>query len=346
MDLRVNPPCVDNSENRAIDALIKIAEEGYGNELLDKTNICRAIRGEEQIWDSIINLSNLKTKRTRLMYASKVGDINNVKWLIKRNANPFLIDFYNKTALFYACQYGHLDIVNILIDYMKYKSFKLQNKNILLELIKLPSEQYWTMLEYVCLNCHYKNFIEIAKILILEGADPFVESFNGFSPLVRACRAGNVELVQLFLNTCKNFKLKKEISTVLLVQKVSAIHVSAEGGHYEIAKILLENGANPNEEIICNLDGLLYTTPLILASKNGHLDIVKLLVSKGADISAEFNKCNIPILISSQNQHLETCRWLIEEAAKTTTKKSALQIACQFGHRKIVEDMIFESKAI
>jgi ankyrin len=342
MDLRVNPACKDNQSNKAIDALIKIAEEGFGHELIDKTNVCRAIRGEEQIWDCIVNLGNIRTQRTRLMYASKIGDVHYAQWLIKRNANPFLIDFNNKSALFYACQYGHLEIVNILINYMKLKSLKLQNKNILLEIIERLDHHELTMLEIVCLNSSKNNFIEIAKILVFEGANPFTTSFNGFSPFVRACKAGNLELVELFLHLSNNISFKVESST-LLVDRVSAIHVSAEAGHFEITKLLLEYGANPNEEILCTF-GLLYTTPLVLAAKNGHLDTVKLLVLNGANISADLNKHSIPILIASQHNHIEVCKWLIEESAKTTTKKTALQIACLYGHRQIVEEMILEAK--
>lgn len=56
---------------------------------------------------------------------------------------------------------------------------------------------------------------------------------------------------------------------------ITALYWSANQGHIEVARLLLQKGADPN---------LRY--PIIIASARGYLEIVKLLVAKGADIKA------------------------------------------------------------
>jgi hypothetical protein len=59
------------------------------------------------------------------------------------------------------------------------------------------------------------------------------------------------------------------------------LHWAAYNGHIEIARLLLQNGADVN---VRDDDGW---TPLLLAAWNGHVDILHLLVENGADLEAQ-----------------------------------------------------------
>jgi hypothetical protein len=61
------------------------------------------------------------------------------------------------------------------------------------------------------------------------------------------------------------------------------LHYAAENGHIEIARLLLQNGAEVN---VRNNYG---NTPLHWAASNGHVDILHLLVENGVDLEAQDN---------------------------------------------------------
>jgi hypothetical protein len=59
------------------------------------------------------------------------------------------------------------------------------------------------------------------------------------------------------------------------------LHFAAENGHVEIARLLLQNGAEVNAKRRCD------RTPLQDAAYYGHVDILHLLVENGADLEAQ-----------------------------------------------------------
>uniref|UniRef100_A0A1X7SIH9 Uncharacterized protein n=1 Tax=Amphimedon queenslandica TaxID=400682 RepID=A0A1X7SIH9_AMPQE len=69
------------------------------------------------------------------------------------------------------------------------------------------------------------------------------------------------------------------IQKVQTTEADTALIVSARGGDYETVKVLLDNGADPNE-----WDGV-RTTALMAAINNKHHHVVELLLTEGADPS-------------------------------------------------------------
>jgi hypothetical protein len=61
------------------------------------------------------------------------------------------------------------------------------------------------------------------------------------------------------------------------------LHHAARNGHVEIARLLLQNGAEVNAKSNRG------RTPLYCAALNGHIDILHLLVENGADLEAQDN---------------------------------------------------------
>jgi ankyrin repeat protein len=57
----------------------------------------------------------------------------------------------------------------------------------------------------------------------------------------------------------------------------TSLHWAAMGGHYQVAKLLLDNGAEANAVSEENV------SPLYLAALAGHSELVRLLLSHGAD---------------------------------------------------------------
>jgi ankyrin repeat protein len=62
--------------------------------------------------------------------------------------------------------------------------------------------------------------------------------------------------------------------------KSTALHFTAEFGHADVAKVLLQNGTKVNA---VTTDG---KTALYIACRDGYVDVVKVLIQNGADVNA------------------------------------------------------------
>ena len=99
------------------------------------------------------------------------------------------------------------------------------------------------------LACYFGRF-EVARYLVLKGADVNLPSNNGFG--------------------------------------VYPIHSAAAGNYTEIARMLIENGAQVNVKQQAG------TTPLHSAAQNGNLDLLILLLEKGAETNARMEGGKLP----------------------------------------------------
>jgi len=99
----------------------------------------------------------------------------------------------------------------------------------------------------------------------------------------------------------------------------SALMFAANSGKFEIVKLLLENGANPNQRNF--VEGF---TPIFDAIKNGHYDIVKLLIESGADLSVTDNQGNTPLLVSIYNNNSDQITIALIEANSDVNYRNSL----------------------
>ena len=75
------------------------------------------------------------------------------------------------------------------------------------------------------------------------------------------------------------------------------LHIACEVNSFDIAKLLISNGADVNA-VDRNLN-----TPLHIACSNNYFDIVELLISNGAEIMC-YNKINdIPLIMACKNNN-------------------------------------------
>jgi hypothetical protein len=125
------------SENKLLDIFDRCAENGFINEIKPYINLNKIFRNYNSIWSYFKDEHNNLRNKTRLMYASRVGDLQRVRFLLNLHANvnlesrylnnikkevlihePDGIYFqYNSTAMIEACQFNHLDIVQELCNH-------------------------------------------------------------------------------------------------------------------------------------------------------------------------------------------------------------------------------------
>jgi ankyrin repeat protein len=113
------------------------------------------------------------------------------------------------------------------------------------------------------------------------------------------------------------------------------LHCAAYNGHVEIARLLVQNGADVNAK---NNDG---STPLYWAAENGHVDILHLLVENGANLEAQDDDGGRALHFVAYNGNLPfiqelISRYHVDINARDSYGRTALRRARSYGHTEII----------
>lgn len=196
-------------------------------------------------------------ENTATNVAASRGYINIVKFFIDHGVR----DLY--PALMLAVKGGHLEVVNILLNYMKNKSvinhgitFAAYNGYIELTALILqwseePSnksniDEYNTAIAYAARRGHF----DIVKMIMDKGfGDPDLT-------MTEAAKGGYINIIHAMIDFGANLFDDAMIN-------------AAEYGYIKVVKLMIDRGARE------------YLKALYQAAKGGHLNIVKLLIKKG-----------------------------------------------------------------
>ena len=118
----------------------------------------------------------------------------------------------------------------------------------------------------------------------------------------------------------------------------TALLGAAQEGHPEVAKYLIEKGADVNH---ADKDG---DTALKFAAKEGHLEIAKYLIEKGADVNHIGKNGTTALTSVAQEGHLEIAKYLIEKGADVNhigkDGVTAFMVATYKGHPEVAKYLI------
>ena len=120
------------------------------------------------------------------------------------------------------------------------------------------------------------------------------ESADGFSPLGLAAFFGRLDAVRVLLQ--HGARVNQPSNNP---QKVMPLHSAVAGGHLEIARALLDAGA----EVDAVQEGGF--TPLMSAAQNGSVEMVRLLLERGADRSKTSEDGRSAYTLADENQAAE-----------------------------------------
>lgn len=124
-------------------------------------------------------------------------------------------------------------------------------------------------------------------------------------------------------------------------QGKSPLHIALEGGDTELARVLLENNANPNRlamwdaplhiavrsdsqevvDLLLDAGGITESlngdgeTPLIIAAAQGSVVIAKQLLDRGANPDSSKARFNSPLLAACREGHLDVAKLLLDGGA-------------------------------
>lgn len=178
-----------------------------------------------------------------------VSAIMLARYYNKVDVVALLLNYTDDLTLFEAAAIGQFDAVAYLVYTHP-------------ELINQFSNDGFTPLGLAC----YFGQAEIARFLVLKGADINISSNNGFhvSPIHSAAAGNHTSIVRTLIDGGANVNVKQQSS-------VTPLHSAAQNGNLEILILLLENGADVNTR----MEG--GKMPADLAREKGFEDIADIL---------------------------------------------------------------------
>ena len=247
--------------------------------------------------------------------AARNGEVEKIRQLLDNDKNLLNSkDQSGKTPLHFASQYGHFDMVKILIE--RGAEVNVENNN---------GE---TPLHYA--SAYGQE--NVAEFLISNGAELEYRSWrHGDTPAHAAAIGGHVEMVS-FLDQ-KGARLD-----VLNDFGETPLHYAADFGHIKVVEYLIAEGQEINSK---NKDGW---TPLHYAAFSGRTDAAELMISQGADVAARDNFGQTPLYRASWNGHRKTAELLVVKGSDIDTKDQGgdtpLHGAAYEGHGDVVKLLI------
>src|SRR6266849_443595 len=183
-----------------------------------------------------------------------------------------------------------------------------------------------------------KGHLNIASLLLRNGADPNSRDHLGRVPLHRVSQCGQLVMAKSSLEIARLLVDSDADVNATDDEGCAPLHAAAESGYREIAELLLGSGASldaRNKE---------QETPLELACANGKPDMARFLIERGSDINSRDEIGFIPLHAASQWGHVDVARVLLDCGsdvnARETQSWTPLHYASRFRHLDLARLLI------
>jgi ankyrin repeat protein len=160
-----------------------------------------------------------------------------------------------------------------------------------------------------------QEYVDLIKLLIAHKADVHARDSSGKTPLHIAMH-GNLELTKLLLDAGASVheRLFEEDHSRRPRPPPSAgntpLHWAAETGRLDLAKLLLENGADVNAKNQAS------QTPLHFAARANQIELAKFLFASRAKINSRDTSGRTPLHEATLKGHKEMVQWLLEQGGR------------------------------
>ncbi|MDP6721667.1 MAG: ankyrin repeat domain-containing protein [Pirellulaceae bacterium] len=290
-----------------------------------------------------INVKQSTFQGTPLQYAAARGHLDVVKLLVDRNANLNAKDTRRRTPLDWADTNGHAQIVQILRPLTKVGEAPTATKQPAPKtkpLVAIPkSKQTGTPPASLT---PYKPTSGNIWLAAAQGKTDDVRHFlkanrallnqldeNGFAPLHRACSTGQLEVVEVLLDSAV------EINVRQATHQGTPLQYAVDNGHTHVVTMLLDAGA----EVDAADD--LGRTPLIWATMKSRTDIVRLLLNHEANIYAMMKGGRTALQFAQQKDNDEIAQLLTTAASvQSGTLDKRLAVALNKRQADIVAELL------
>ena len=152
-----------------------------------------------------------------------------------------------------------------------------------------------------------QSSLDIAQLLLNSGADVNAADGGGWTPLHAAARSGYRDFVELLIGFGAILDVRNK-------KQRTPLHLSCGYGKLEISRYLIYRGSDVNS---WDEGGF---TPLHMASRYGDVDVARLLLDHGADANFQRDDFWSPLHLASANGHLKIVKLLVERGAGVGVK--------------------------
>ncbi|XP_050307400.1 uncharacterized protein LOC126744096 [Anthonomus grandis grandis] len=317
--------------------------------------------------------------------AAEVGNIASLKYIldnilydIKTGASMVQFEGFLWPAIFYASVNGHRTIVLELIGRVDKSHQCSKQSSLLIRLAKQTvarlDVETWNasnnydniiaLFHQTCLQEAVKSDKQIVEDL-LKYCDADTRDCSDNTALIIAAEAGRIDSVGVLLSHAADVNAKNFVSRTALQHAI--LH-----GHENIAKLLIDSGANVEDLDGYGLSALAYSityssentvnhllqyvhvdticsdnnsTALHVAAENGREDILILLIQKGADVNAINNHGSTALELAISKDHKNIATKLlnlkdIDFNTKNINQHDALYLAAENNMTEIVEILL------
>ena len=297
-----------------VECMIRAGQNGYASEIAPFHSLNREVWGEEQLWDAIKDYQHLPQLRTSLMYNAKVGNMERIKFLLKRGANVNLMDKEGRNALMWAVLGGQIEAFNFLYPLTTMKrtiknecllhiACQSNNVDILRHIYYLYEESQIN--ERSTDKCEipimYTTNLDCIKFML--SIDPDQLHFLSLDGGLLHKNIDNDEIVDYLIN--KGIYVDTNNAFI-----ETPLRAASDIGNIRVMEKLIDAGAN-----IDSLDYINYTC-LMNCIDNENVEAVKLLLDCGAYLLNFDNDGNSLIHIAVSTGNYEITRILIEHGAR------------------------------
>lgn len=156
------------------------------------------------------------------------------------------------------------------------------------------------------------------QALLQRGFDPNTRDPQGLHGLYLALREPSPKVARTLIDWPQTEVEARS------AQDESPLMMAALKGHLELARRLIERGADVNKP---------GWAPLHYAATHGHLELMQLLLDEHAYIDAESPNGSTPLMMAALYGSAESVRLLLEEGADPLLKNQLGLTAIDFAHR-------------
>ena len=228
--------------------------------------------------------------QTAISIAALQGHVDVVHELVLRGCD---IDAGSKTALRYACEFDYRDMVMVLLELGA-------------DVGLASGEDAVTPLH----AASQEGYAKVVQMLLAHKADPNQASTDDDTTALRlAPQANHVVVTQMLIDANADVNLADD-------EGVAPLHMAAEEGSLEVARILIKHSADVNQH-----ERKGDATPLFAAAKEGNTKCVALLLgSRDIDVNKTDDSGTTPLSIAAHHMHTEVVDALLAAPGVDATR--------------------------
>ena len=234
-------------------------------------------------------LQGIQRWKARRYSPSEYVDI--IQSLLKQVVDVNLLDDDCMTLLHLASYEGFLETTNMLLEYGA--------------TVNVRNNDGRTPLHCALARCARSQAVNVARLLLGQGADAETRDINGSTALHLSSSMGSLEATMLLLEHGVTVDVRNSNAQTPL-----HCALAPWGGSVDVTRMLLEHGADVNCQ---DNDG---SSPLHLSCYKSSLEDTRLLLEHGAKIHAQDNDGKTPLQIASARGHQEIIRLLSKDAQR------------------------------